>query len=95
MSKDFIKDFQAIGDEFIHESKIDAILRAELGIEASKEIGNHILKPILDAAVGQLIPVKKIAEVIASLNAEDEKIEIVDDLPSVEEVVKQEIEEAE
>ena len=42
-----------------------------------------------------MIPVKKIAEVIASLNAEDEKIEIVDDLPSVEEVVKQEIEEAE
>ena len=94
ITKDFLEDFQAVGDEFIHESKIDAILEAEVGLEVAEDIESHILKPIVDAAVGELIPVKKIAEVIASMNMEDEKIEITDDLPPVEVVVEKEIEEA-
>ena len=42
-----------------------------------------------------MIPLRKVAEVIASLNKEDETIKIEDDLPSVEDVVEKEIEEAE
>ena len=95
ITKDFLEDFQAIGEEFIHESKVDAILRAELGLELADNIANHILKPILDAKVGSMIPLRKVAEVIASLNKEDETIKIEDDLPSVEDVVEKEIEEAE
>ena len=95
ITKDFLEDFQAVGDEFIHESKIDAILEAEVGLEVAEDIESHILKPIVDAAVGELIPVKKIAEVIADLNKEDEKIKVKDDLPAVDVVVKKEIEEAE
>ena len=93
VSKDFLEDFSAIGDEFIHESKVDGILRAALGIDIAKDIESHILKPIIDAKVGEMIPAHKVAEVIASLN-KDETIKIKDDLPSVDEVVKQEIKEA-
>lgn len=95
VTKDFLKDFAAVGDELIHQSKVDAILRAALNIDIAKDIEDHILKPILDAKVGEMIPVKKIAEVIADLNKEDEKIKVKDDLPAVDVVVKKEIEEAE
>ena len=88
VAKDFLADFEAVGDEFIHQSKVDGILRAALGLDFAADIEDHILKPILDAQVGSLIPVAKIAEVIASLNAEDEDIEVEDDLPAVEEIVK-------
>ena len=94
VSKDFLKDFAAVGDELIHQSKVDGILRAALNIDIAKDIEAHILKPILDAKVGEMIPVKKIADVIADLNKEDEKIKVVDDLPAVDVVVKKEIEDA-
>ena len=68
VTKDFLKDFSDIGETFINESKVDAILEAELGADVSENITDHILKPIVDSAVGMMIPVKKIAEVIASIN---------------------------
>ena len=94
VTKDFIEDFSAITDEFINESKVDGILLAELGEDLAEKIEDNVLKPIIDAKVGSLIPVKKIAEVIASLN-DDETIEVKDDLPTVEQVVYKEFEEAE
>ena len=95
VTKDFLKDFAEIGDEFIHQSKVDGILRAALNLDIADDITENILKPILDAKVGSMIPVKKIAEMIASLNKEDETIKVEDDLPSVDAVVEKEIEEAE
>merc|ERR1712051_801984 len=36
VSKDFLKDFAAVGDELIHQSKVDGILRADLNKEDEK-----------------------------------------------------------
>jgi hypothetical protein len=86
IAKDFLKDFEAVGDEFIHQSKVDAILRKALGLDMADDV-EHIITPILDAAVGKMIPMAKIAEVIASLNEEDEDISVEDDMPAPEVIV--------
>lgn len=58
------------------------------------DIESHILMPILDAKVGEMIPLKAVADLIASLNAEDEDVSVEDDMPTAEEVVAIEKEEA-